>query len=451
MEKYGMATRTDAFGNLYGTTDGGGGKAVMLGTHLDTVTQGGNFDGVVGFIVGVEAVRLAQSRGWLRRPVEVTVFRAEESTRFKKACLGSRAAFGLLASGDIQSLHYQSSQGQDKTLGDALEAHGLDPRELGRRLIDPGRYCAYFETHIEQARVLEGRDALGVVTSIRAPERRSFTVRSRANGRTVSRVAKATACMIAAVEWVGQLHDNFGADLVATVGRVEDYFHGAIAVNTIPGQVEFPLLGLNTEEAEKARFLAGTRRTEVTFHPTPDGVTAKVIGLSDHSGGTPMGRYHRRDALVSASEVLLSLHDESIPEVAQIRFYLDLRSRDMATRNRASRQIIATLEGIAGEFGVDFLAHDPTENGPPVETLDESLQVAIREAASSLGFRTIDLPSGAGHDAMIAAQAGIPTAMMFVPSREGLSHNPREFTENVFICRAIEVQAEVLRTLGQGR
>lgn len=445
LEECGLKTWSDAFGNLHGRLGDTGGKAIMIGTHLDTVENGGNYDGVVGFIVAIEAVRLAAARGTLRDPVEIVVFRAEESTKFKKSCLGSRAGFGRLSPNELQTLQFKGTP-----LGDDLKRCGGDPLAIGRPLIDAGKFHAYFETHIEQARVLDGQENLGIVTSIRAPERRQFTVGHKA-GLPCPDVVRAVARMITAIEWTAELFDGFGDDIVGTVGKVDDYFIGARQVNTIPGCVEFEVREWSESDERVARAVTNARRLETPIVIRRAGnVRIAVTGTPDHSGGTPMGRLNRRDGLVAACDILRSLPIERIPELPLIRFYLDLRSRSKATRNRVSARIIDTLQLIADGCGVELEVEEPTEQGDPVKSLDPVLQDHLRNACRTLEIAFTDLPSGAGHDAMIAAQAGIPTAMLFVPCDAGLSHNPSEHTEDKYICWAVEVQAEALRSLSGG-
>ena len=448
MRQCGLETHTDAFGNLYGRNAAGpNDRRVMLGTHLDTVRRGGNYDGVVGFIVAIEGFRLAEANGGLGCPVEVAVFRAEESTRFNRSCLGSRAAFGRLTAMDLQTLR-DKALGGEVSLEEVLRQRELDPAKIGRPLISPSRYGAYFETHIEQARVLDGRDLLGVVTSIRAPERRQFTV-SHKSGRNCPEVLKAAARMIAAIEWTAELFDGLGDDIVATVGKIEDYFQNAVSVNTISGDVRFALRAWDSGDERLAHAVAKARGLEeptVTAGPH-GGFEVTVTGTADHSGGTPMGRLNRRDAVAAACEIVQSLPVDRLPAIGQIRFFLDLRSRSKATRRRVRERIIDTLAVIATGLGVELEVDDPTEQGDPVKALDHGLQEQLRGAAKDCEIVTEDLPSGAGHDAMIAAQAGIRTAMLFVPSKFGLSHNPNEYTDCKFICDAVRIQANVLRRL----
>jgi acetylornithine deacetylase/succinyl-diaminopimelate desuccinylase-like protein len=450
MQVYGLKTRTDAFGNLYGTSEPAGDGRVMLGTHLDTVYQGGNYDGVVGFIVAVEAVRLAMAERWLRHPIDIVIFRAEESTRFERSCLGSRAAFGQLPAADLLTLH--NKHGADKTtLFEALRHNGFNPELIGKPLVHPSHYVAYFETHIEQARVLDGSERLGVVTSIRAPERRRFTVEQRST--SPGAVMKATARMVTAIEWIGELFDGLERDIVATVGKVgdgENLFKGARAPNTVPGEITFPVTKWTAQDNEIALAIVRARQLgPIQLKTEADArLTVTVTGRADHSGGTPMGRLLRRDALAGACEIIQSLPNERFPTVGTIDFVLDLRSRSKDTRSQVSKHIINTMELIASGFDVGLKVSEPTEQGEPIESLDPVLQQLIRDAATECGIATAELPSGAGHDAMIAAQAGIPTAMIFLPSVDGLSHNPNEHTHHRFINHAIEVQATMLRRLG---
>ena len=441
-EQGGYIIRIDAFGNLIASKEGKNPnkKRVMLGTHLDTVSNGGNYDGVVGFITAVEAVKLAEAeKGQLDYGIDVVIFRAEESTRFKRACLGSSAAFGFLSHADIQNLVY-GDEPNLTSLEQAIKENRGDTSKIGTRLIDPLQYFAYLETHIEQADVLtkKGMD-IGIVTSIRAPERRKITVRGK-------NCIRAVAEMVLSVENIATKYAKEEKDIAGTVGKVNGYFDGQLNnINTIPGNVQFQLSKWDDNLREKYNLIAEQRGVKYCMTEENNEYIIGVNGTTDHSGGTPMGFKFRKDALAAACEMILKTDDYALPPQEEITFYTDLRSNDVTTRNLIQREVGSAFDAYATKYNVKVNAF-VTEQSEPVKSLDIDLQRRLEESAKQLDLSYMYLPSGAGHDAMKAAQAGIPTVMLFVPSRNG-SHNPTEFAENRNIAYAIMVGANFLTNL----
>jgi len=152
MREAGMAVRTDAIGNVIGRYDGAapGAKALLVGSHFDSVRNGGKYDGVLGILLGIACVgELARRGEKLPVAIEVMAFADEEGARFQTGMLSSRALVsgfdpGLLDRRDLQGV----------TLGDAMRAAGLDPARAGEARIDASRVVAYVEVHIEQGPVL---------------------------------------------------------------------------------------------------------------------------------------------------------------------------------------------------------------------------------------------------------------------------------------------------------
>lgn len=173
------------------------------------------------------------------------------------------------------------------------------------------------------------------------------------------------------------------------------------------------------------------------------GFRVKLLGTANHAGTTPMDV--RRDALAGASRLVLELRQEArarddmtanvgvlsvepggfnvIPGLAE--FTIDVRSPTPAGFERAEAFVRATVERIAGEEGLG-MEISPTHRKPPV-ALDQGLQDALVQAAQAEGASFRLMPSGAGHDAMVLAHY-VPAAMLFVPSRGGISHSPDEYT-----------------------
>jgi N-carbamoyl-L-amino-acid hydrolase len=164
----GLTPAVDAAGNLYLTLDGAdpGLPAWMIGSHLDSVAHGGNFDGAAGVIGGLAAVAALQGAGIRpKRPLTVVAFRAEESTWFPASYIGSRAAFGLLDRENLQVRRVDTGL----SLYDHMAALGLDPEMVaqGRSHLDPNRIHGFVEIHIEQGPTLENAGIqIGLVTGI---------------------------------------------------------------------------------------------------------------------------------------------------------------------------------------------------------------------------------------------------------------------------------------------
>jgi hydantoinase/carbamoylase family amidase len=159
----GLAMRTDGIGNVFLRLPGGGdGPAVWAGSHLDSVPQGGAFDGALGSLAALEvARRLVEEQVPLRRPVEVAIFADEEGNYHH--LFGST---GIVR--DYRPEELAGLRGRDgDRLVDALAGMGWDPQAATRTAVAPGTVYAYLELHIEQGPVLEaGGTQIGVVTGI---------------------------------------------------------------------------------------------------------------------------------------------------------------------------------------------------------------------------------------------------------------------------------------------
>lgn len=280
MEEAGMSARIDAVGNVIGRYEGSRPSvpAVLVGSHIDTVTDAGRYDGSLGVLAGIAAVE-ALHRAGERLPValEVVAFGDEEGVRFPTALIGSRALAGTL---DPSLLEARDRAGV--AVHEALRAAGCDARDhasCARRRED---VLGYLEIHIEQGPVLEAEDLpLGVVTAINGATRARIEVTGEAgHAGTVPMALRrdalaAAAEMVLAVEHEGQR----AADLVATVGQIEAR---PGSVNVVPGAVGFTLdvrapldpLREAALAATEARFRAIAERRGVgvaieRFHDAP--------------------------------------------------------------------------------------------------------------------------------------------------------------------------------------
>ncbi len=235
MREAGMGVRVDAIGSVIGRYEGRSPRTLLMGSHFDSVRNGGKYDGVLGILVPIACVAELNRRGE-RLPVaiEIAAFSDEEGARFQTSFLASRAMIGRL---EPAVLERRDAEGV--TLADAMRSAGFDPAKLESARIDGSTLAAYLEVHIEQGPVLlnAGR-ALGVVTSIAAGNRHLLKVVGDAGHAGTVPMAIRHDALTAAAEMVLAVEKrcSAGGSLVGTVGilKVKDG-----TGNVIPGEVEF--------------------------------------------------------------------------------------------------------------------------------------------------------------------------------------------------------------------
>ncbi len=220
---------------------------VACGSHLDSVPQGGNFDGAAGVIAGLTAIVYLKRAGILPpRTVKLFAFRAEESAWFGKSWLGSSAMFGLLSEQDLNSLRSTNRQ----TLREAMVATGVDLSEIieGKRLLDPMQVAAFLELHIEQGPVMVARGLpVAIVTAIYGNIRHMRIVcqghseHAGAIPRSLRRDAVfAIAHLVMQLDQAWKDFDQNGENLLVTCGMVGTDSHEH-AISRIPGEAWFSL------------------------------------------------------------------------------------------------------------------------------------------------------------------------------------------------------------------
>lgn len=360
MADAGLTVREDAVGNLFGRWPGTDDTlpAVATGSHIDAIPYSGRYDGTVGVLGAIEAVRALRRAGFQpQRSIELIMFTAEEPTRFGVGCLGSRALAGKLTPDALRSLH--DEQGQD--FETVRQQAGYDaPLETVQ--LRQGHYNAFVELHIEQGPRLEqaGLD-LGIVTAIAAPA--TLRVVIHGDGGHAGTVLMpdrrdafpAAAEIVLAVESAGR--ESKSPDAVATVGLCQVY---PGAVNSIP------------------------------------------------------------------SRVLMEIDIRDI----------DLESRDgMVEQVKRAAADICEKRGLQYELSV-LNADAPCHSGPAIVGM-------LAATADALGYSYQKLVSRAYHDTLFMADI-CPTSMIFVPSANGYSHRPEEFTSPDEIRRGVEVLAQAL-------
>lgn len=363
MTDAGLSVEIDDFGNVIGYKIGKKPDlpAVMVGSHTDSVPNGGNYDGVVGVLSAIEVIRSMIDDGYEHdHTIAVVSFMCEESGRFGNATLGSKAMRGELT---LQDLHHLVDK-QGISLYEALKGRNLNPDGI-ETMAYKRPVKSFTEIHIEQGKVLEHEQkTIGIVTGIAAPERFYVTIRGNADhsGATPMNLRHDALCgaskIILGIEEIASMQEE--PPVVGTVGVVE-VTPGAM--NVIPGAVK---LGVDIRSISKV-----ARNSVVTLVKEFIDITAEKRGLS------------------------------------------------------------YTIETIAQEH--------------PVE-MHPAMIREIEEAVKSVGVEYMTIPSGAGHDAMHWAEV-VPTGMIFIPCRDGISHNPAEFAEMDDIVTGAAVLDKVLRKL----
>jgi allantoate deiminase len=336
MEEASLEVREDAAGNLFGRREGKdpGAQAVLGGSHLDSVYEGGNFDGPLGVLAGVEVAQTMEEGGVETiRPVEVVAFTDEEGARFSFGMVGSRALAGTLSEEDLQH-----EDGDGISIADAMRHYGLDPEKIKEAARPRDFLAAYLELHVEQGRVLQNEDLpVGVVTGIAAPVWRRLVFTGAAPMKR-RHDALATAAEVAAI--------------------VEDE---ALATGTSVGTVG-----------------------HLSLEPG---------GINIISG--------------------------------RVELSLDLRDIDEGTRDLVEDRILERARALCEGRGVG-LETEVLQRMTPI-SCSETVRGAVRAAYEGLGLGTYDLASGPAHDGM--QLVGLcPVGMIFVRSKDGVSHNPDEWS-----------------------
>jgi ureidoglycolate amidohydrolase len=361
----GLRVREDAVGNTFARWAGEelGLPAVGTGSHIDAIPHAGRYDGTVGVLGGLEAMRILQQRGLRpRRSIELLIFTSEEPTRFGIGCLGSRLLSGTLDATAGERLR----DVEGKSLDEVRQAAGFRGALDAVRL-PPGYYSAFVEMHIEQGPLLERRGIpLGVVTAIAAPASVRLWIDGEGGHAGAVLMSDRRDAFLAAAEIalaVEAAAKSTGAiDTVGTVGVCE-IFPGA--VNSIPSRVRIEMDVRDIDERRR------------------DAVLTKIAEARDQIS------VHRR---VSIREEILNMDAPA--------------------------------------------------------TCDPAVVGALARACAKHGLAFDRMVSRAYHDSLFLSRIA-PTAMLFIPCRNGVSHRPDEYAEPAAIAQGAKVLAEALAELSE--
>ena len=386
-EAIGLAGRYDAIGNLLLSSQGEFSRHLLVGSHIDSVPFGGNYDGAAGVVAALEATREILDGGApLGVGIDVVIWRGEEYT-FNAAYKGSATAFGK------SEPHILRNTYEDCSLRDAILRQGFDPSYIDecRPSFAPeyvDSLVAYLELHIEQGECLERQHTdVGVVTQIAGDRRFLVVVEGRFDhsGATPmgtkfrSDVNLAIAHIQTRIDDLGKKHRADGHEFVQTVG----------IVNADP-------------EIDK--------------------------------------KYPR-------------VHGNSVTKVSGLGYFtLDIMSADDTFMDRYSAEVLRLIWQTAKEYGTKAII-EQTDAAAGILKLDAGIQDRWETCAQRLGYSSMRMASGAGHDAVVVAEATrsdgtfIPVGMLFVPCRNGTSHSLEEFASTEQIAKGTEVLRDLMREL----
>ncbi|PLR80374.1 Zn-dependent hydrolase [Bacillus canaveralius] len=243
MVEAGMTVSHDHFGNLIGRKEGRNPdlKPVMIGSHIDSVRNGGKFDGIIGVLAGIEIVQAISDASLAHEhPIEVVAFCEEEGSRFHDGLFGSRGMIGKVTEEDLQKV-----DDNQVTRYEALKdfGFGVDPDLIGESVRQAGDIKHYFEIHIEQGPFLDSNNyPVGIVSGIAGPSWFKVKLTGEAGHAGTVPMSLRKDPMIGAAEVIKEVEELCMADpnapTVGTIGRIASFPGGS---NIIPESVEFTL------------------------------------------------------------------------------------------------------------------------------------------------------------------------------------------------------------------
>ncbi|MCR2807613.1 M20 family metallo-hydrolase [Paenibacillus soyae] len=364
MAESGLVPSFDEAGNLFGKLQGSEADlpSIITGSHIDTVVDGGRYDGAYGIAAALAAVRyLRETYGVPVRSIEVVSLSEEEGSRFPMAYWGSGSIAGERGFADIDDLEDVNGV----SFRDAMRACGFGEGSARAARRDGADLAAFVELHIEQGAVLEREGmAVGVVDAIVGQRRFVVTLTGEANHAGTTPMPMRKDALEGACAMITMLREEAvrqGGPLVATAGRM---LVSPNVPNVVPGKVEF---------------------TVDVRHSNPERLEAFCGWFAD-----------------------------AFREAAESR-------------------------------GLELACSEWFREEPA--PMNEELKELLDGACAELGISSRRMASGAGHDAQMFSRV-CPSAMLFVPSRGGISHSPEEYTSPRELAIGALVLAKLLYKLG---
>lgn len=356
MEEAGLTVTTDGAGNVFGRLEGKDPtkKAILSGSHVDSVPNGGHFDGTLGVLAALEVVEAWKEIGYIpEKPFEVVIFSDEEGSRFNSGFHGSEAVVGIKDMEETLKLTDVSGF----TFEEVLQSNGLTVNDYMNAKRDlRSQYELFVEVHIEQGKRLERLNLpCGIVTGIAGPVWIEYSFSGEAGHAGNTPMNDRKDALVAASEFifnVRKIPEQISDSAVATVGKLAVHPNG---VNVIPGEVNV---------------------------------------------------------------------------------YVDMRDIDRTNQQQLVSKVNDLAYNIAEKHGIQVHLEEKARVSPI--PIDEHIQTQLKEVFGELGIEPYFLPSGAGHDAMIIGEE-IPVAMIFVQSKNGVSHRPDEWSDLNDCVQAVHV------------
>jgi allantoate deiminase len=360
MKEYGLQVREDGFGNIFGKLEGSikDAPSVLIGSHFDSVPNGGSYDGPAGVVAALEVVNLFnQNQLTPKYPLEVIALVEEEGSRFGGGLMGSRGIVGVLSEEEFFNLRDRDGI----STVEAMTQIGLDPTLPKVR--DFKTLKAFLELHIEQGPILEEQNIpIGVVEAIVGLTQLEVTISGQAGHAGTTPMDRRADALVTAARIIGQLPElavGKGEGTVITTGRLQVFPNGA---NVIPDRTVF---SVDIRSGKEENVL---------------------------------------QVIEEVKQLVASYNGNGIQTFIEQQLYIQPK--------KMNQDIITLLKEKSNHFNIPFCS----------------------------------INSGAGHDAMVFSDF-TDVGMLFIPSKDGLSHCPEEWSDSQHIANAVQILYEAAKQL----
>ena len=360
--RIGVPVWTDGAGNVHALYRGKTKEPrLIIGSHLDTVRNGGKYDGTYGMLAALEVLRsFKEERFQPDRNIEFIAFAEEEGSNFGTTCLGSKLITGVVSPEKLKDL-----KNEETNAWEMLEEFGMHPENLVNEQINAQDVFAFLEVHVEQGKLLEQKKyAIGIVTAI--------------SGMLLHRVVFKGHSAHAASKMEGR------RDPLVCFVECHQALQKAYQDNVLP---------------EGSSFTVG----KIACYPGIGNVVPNECAFC------------------------FDVRHYEVPLLAKSWEICEKIIRDTAQKNNIEVEITP----LSASGGVKMA---------------EIAQNAFKEAAQNLGYEFMELPSGPAHDAAAMANV-VPAGLLFVPSKDGISHSPDEYTAPEDLAKGARVYEEAIRKL----